>query len=94
MIDVIEGISHERGNDVWKEGNPIPCYVSLYLILRSLGNVAYKLDLPSNLGSIHLVFHVLMLKKCVGGLSLVVPFKSVGTSFFLSYKKVSMEIFR
>ena len=43
-----------------------PQYVGSYKILRKLGNVAYELELPSSLSSVHLVFYVSMLKKCIG----------------------------
>ncbi|WMV41828.1 hypothetical protein MTR67_035213 [Solanum verrucosum] len=41
------------------------CYVDPYQILRHFGKVAYKLDLPSNLASMHPVFYVSLLKKCI-----------------------------
>ncbi|WMV38451.1 hypothetical protein MTR67_031836 [Solanum verrucosum] len=34
-----------------------------YQILRHIGKVAYELDLPNDLASVHLVFHVFLLKK-------------------------------
>ena len=49
-----------------KKGNLSPCYVSPYQIFRHAGNVSYELDLPNELASVHPVFHVSMLKKCVG----------------------------
>ncbi|KAF3628364.1 putative PP2A regulatory subunit TAP46-like [Capsicum annuum] len=44
------------------------------------------------LGSILPVFHVLMLKKCVGVPFLIVSLESVGISDSFSYEKVSVEI--
>lgn len=51
--------------------------MGLYLLLKRVGNVAYELDLPSSLGSILSVFHVFMLRKCVGKPSLIVSLESV-----------------
>ncbi|KAF3619704.1 hypothetical protein FXO37_33588 [Capsicum annuum] len=38
-----------------------------------IGAVAYELGLPASLGSVHSVFHVSMLKKCIGDHSMVLP---------------------
>lgn len=42
-----------------------PRYVGPYRIMDRSGKVAYKLDLPPELGLIFLVFHVPQLKKCL-----------------------------
>ena len=34
--------------------------------MRCVSEVEYELDLPNELASVHPVFHVSMLKKCVG----------------------------
>ncbi|KAF3631042.1 Cyclin-B2-5 [Capsicum annuum] len=75
-----------------KKGKLSRRYVGPYIILRRMGNVAYELDLPLSLGSIHLIFHILMLKKCVGDPSLVVTIESVGILDSLSYEEVPIEI--
>ena len=36
-----------------------------FLILRKIGELAYRLDLPSELAGVHPVFHVSHLKKCL-----------------------------
>ena len=43
-----------------------PRYVGPYEILQRVGEVAYELELPTELASVHPVFHVSMLKKCLG----------------------------
>jgi hypothetical protein len=42
-----------------------PRYVGPYQIIEKSGRVAYKLNLPHELGAIFLVFHVSQLKKCL-----------------------------
>ena len=64
-----------------------------YQILRSVWNVAYKLELPVSLGSIHSIFYVSMLKKCVDDPYLIVPIETIGISDSLSYDEVPVDIF-
>lgn len=40
-------------------------YVGPYEVLQWVEKVAYELKLPSELASIHSVFHISMLKKCI-----------------------------
>jgi hypothetical protein len=47
------------------KGNLAPRYIGSFLILARLGNVAYHLELPPALASMHNVFHVSQLKKCL-----------------------------
>ena len=42
-----------------------PRYISPYVILERVGELAYRLDLPSKLSQLHNVFHIYMLKKYV-----------------------------
>ena len=41
-----------------KKGKLSPCYVCRYEILKKIGKVAYELSSPTELTSIHMVFHV------------------------------------
>ncbi|WMV30436.1 hypothetical protein MTR67_023821 [Solanum verrucosum] len=50
---------------VGKKGKLSPRYVGMYQILRRICKVAYKLDLPYDLASVHPIFYVSLLKKCV-----------------------------
>ncbi|PHT54216.1 Lignin-forming anionic peroxidase [Capsicum baccatum] len=56
-----------------KKGKLSPRYVGPFRILSCFGKVAYELKLPSNLASVHPVFHVSLLKKCIGAPAVVVP---------------------
>ncbi|WVZ89419.1 hypothetical protein U9M48_035831 [Paspalum notatum var. saurae] len=47
------------------KGKLAPRYISPFKIAERKGEVAYKLELPSNLSGIHDVFHVSQLKKCL-----------------------------
>ena len=44
-----------------KKGKLSPCYVGPYEIMQRVGKFSYELKLPSELVSVHLVFHVSML---------------------------------
>ena len=39
--------------------------------------MAFELELPADLALVHLVFHISLLKKCVGDLASIVPLESV-----------------
>ncbi|WVZ48674.1 LOW QUALITY PROTEIN: hypothetical protein U9M48_000093 [Paspalum notatum var. saurae] len=45
------------------KGKPAPRYIGPFKIVERKGEVAYKLELPSNLSGIHNVFYVSQLKK-------------------------------
>ncbi|WMV20158.1 hypothetical protein MTR67_013543 [Solanum verrucosum] len=46
-----------------KKGKLIPRYIDPYRISKRIDKVAYELELPQELATVHLVFHVSMLKK-------------------------------
>ena len=56
-----------------KRGKLSPRYIGPYQISRRVGKLAYKLDLPPELSSVHSVFHVSMLRKCLADASQMIP---------------------
>src|SRR5207237_7260902 len=47
------------------KGKLAPRYVGPFRIVERCGSVAYQLELPPSMSSIHDVFHISQLKKCL-----------------------------
>ena len=75
-----------------KKGKLSPPYVGPYEVLKRIGKVAYELKLPSELASVHLVFHVSMLMKCIGDPVSILPIEGLGVDKNLFYEEVLVEI--
>ena len=75
-----------------KKGKLSPLYVGPYENLKRVDKVAYELNLPSELASVHPVFHVSMFKKCIGDPESILPIGGLGVKDKLSYKKVPVQI--
>ncbi|XP_070036353.1 uncharacterized protein [Nicotiana tomentosiformis] len=75
-----------------KKGKLSPRYIGPYKIIRRVGQVTYELDLPSNLESVHPVFHVSILRKYIGDPSIVVPVDDVQVIDQLSYEEAHIAI--
>ena len=56
------------------------------------GKISYKLKLPSELSSIHHVFHISMRKKCIGNTDSILPIEGLGVNENLSHEVVTIEI--
>ncbi|WMV08600.1 hypothetical protein MTR67_001985 [Solanum verrucosum] len=60
-----------------KKGKLSPRYIGHYRISKRIDSVAYELELPQELVTVHPVFHISMLKKCVGDPSHIIPTKEI-----------------
>ncbi|GKC72417.1 putative reverse transcriptase domain, ribonuclease H-like domain, aspartic peptidase domain protein [Tanacetum coccineum] len=60
-----------------KQGKLNPRYIGPFKILKRIGPVAYKLELPEELSNVHSTFHVSNLKKCLSDESLVILMKEL-----------------
>ncbi|WMV42112.1 hypothetical protein MTR67_035497 [Solanum verrucosum] len=75
-----------------KKGKHSPRYISPYKISKRVGNIAYELELSSELAAVHMVFHIYMLNKCLGDLALIVTIKNIGIKDNLSYEEIPIQI--
>ena len=75
-----------------RKGKLSPRYIGPYQIVRRIGKVAYELDLPSDLEAVHPVFHVSMLRKCIGDPSRVFPVDDIQVTEELSYEEKPVAI--
>ena len=75
-----------------KKGKLSPCYVGAYEILQRVGKDTYKLTLPIDLSSVHLMFHVFMLKKIIDDPRSILPIEGLGVQENLSHEKIPIEI--
>ncbi|KAH0736546.1 hypothetical protein KY285_012253 [Solanum tuberosum] len=76
-----------------KKGKLSPRYVGPYKILKRIANVAYELELQEKLAAVHRVFHISLLKKCVGDPESIVPLESVALKDNITYENAPVEIF-
>ncbi|GKE57685.1 hypothetical protein Tco_1496870 [Tanacetum coccineum] len=60
-----------------KIGKLNPRYIGPFKILKRVGLVAYKLELPKELSNVHSTFRISNLKKCLSDESLVIPPKEL-----------------
>ncbi|KAH0633253.1 hypothetical protein KY284_036039 [Solanum tuberosum] len=75
-----------------KKGKLSPRYIGPYRISKRIGNVAYELELSQELAAVHLVFHISMLKKCMGNPSLIIPTENIGIKDNLAYEEIPVQI--
>ncbi|XP_049410561.1 uncharacterized protein LOC125873738 [Solanum stenotomum] len=60
--------------------------------LRRACNIAYELELPSELATVHLMVIVSMPKKCMGDPSLIVPTGNICIKDNLYYEEIPIQI--
>ncbi|WMV58213.1 hypothetical protein MTR67_051598 [Solanum verrucosum] len=75
-----------------KKGKLSPRYVGHYKILKRVGKLAYEIELLVELAAVHLVFHISLLKKCVGDPTSIIPLESVAVKDNHTYEDVPIEI--
>ncbi|GJU15036.1 putative reverse transcriptase domain-containing protein [Tanacetum coccineum] len=75
-----------------KKGMLAPRYVGPFKILERIGHVAYWLRLPEELSSVHGIFHVSNLKKCLVDASLHVSLEEIKIEKTLHFVKEPVKI--
>nr|GEX01019.1 putative reverse transcriptase domain-containing protein [Tanacetum cinerariifolium] len=75
-----------------KRGKLNPRYIGPFKILKRIGPLAYKLELPKELTNVHKTFHVSNLKKCLFDESLIIPIKELKLDDKLNFVEKAVEI--
>ena len=75
-----------------RKGKLSPRYVCPYEILQRVGEKAYEFTLSAELSSVHLLFHVSILKKFLGDPALILPVECLGVDEDFSYEEVRIKI--
>nr|GEZ82319.1 putative reverse transcriptase domain-containing protein [Tanacetum cinerariifolium] len=75
-----------------KRGKLNPLYIGPFKILKRVGPVAYKLELPGELRNVNNTFHVSNLKKCLSDESLIILMKELRLDDKLNFVEEPVEI--
>ncbi|KAJ0494986.1 putative nucleotidyltransferase, Ribonuclease H [Helianthus annuus] len=75
-----------------KKGKLAPRYVGPFKIVERIGKVAYRLELPPELGNVHPTFHVSNLKRCLADENLHIPLDEIRVDETLKFVEKPVEI--
>ncbi|GKB84784.1 putative reverse transcriptase domain-containing protein [Tanacetum coccineum] len=75
-----------------KRGKLNPRYIGPFKILKRVGPVAYTLELPEELSSVHSTFYVFNLKKCLSVEFPIIPMKELMLNDKLNFVEELVEI--
>jgi hypothetical protein len=73
-------------------GKLAPRYIEPFKIIEERGEVAYQLELPSQLSDVHDVFHVSELRKCLRVPKEQMPLELLTVGKDLTYQEYHMKI--
>jgi hypothetical protein len=73
-------------------GKLAPRFIEPFKILEKRGEVAYQLELPSQLSDVHDVFHVSQWKKCLRVPEEQIPMEDLDAKEDLSYQEYPVRI--
>nr|GEZ94831.1 retrotransposon protein, putative, Ty3-gypsy subclass [Tanacetum cinerariifolium] len=82
----------KRRKPLEKKRKLAPRFVGPFEIIKKVGPVAYKLDLPEELYGVHDTFHVSNLKKCLADPTLQVPLDEIQVDAKLNFMEEHVEI--
>ncbi|GKE82734.1 hypothetical protein Tco_1552734, partial [Tanacetum coccineum] len=75
-----------------KRGKLNPRYIGPFKIIAKVGTVAYRLELPGQLSSVHTMFHVSNSKKCMADKPLAIPLDEIQIDDKLHFIEEPVEI--
>ncbi|GJS26173.1 hypothetical protein Tco_1004578 [Tanacetum coccineum] len=88
-----QGFALERGVYIFGKRRKLnPRFVGPFKVIKRVGDVAYKLELPEELSRVHNTFHVSNLKKCHADEPLAVPLDGLHFDDKLQFVEEPIEL--